>query len=544
METTTVQSRTLFRNGKILANASKVDGIPCLVDSMSIENDVILGIGEYSKVIAHTGRESASVIDLAGRTVIPGFIDGHMHLFLLGQSLSKLNLEECASFGDIKEAIRSHAVKNPQLTRILCRGWMPYMTPTGVTAEMLDDIDPRPIFIDARDLHSTWCNTVALRELNIQDMPDPAGGHIHRKTDGSNLPSGLLSEAAVFSIVWPHQSKVASMKDRKEAILATICSYHQEGYTGLVEMAMDMPVWEALQELRKENHDFPMRIAAYWYIKPSDDLKARLEQVGHATRLMQESQDEDLRIVGIKIMVDGVIDTCTAFVTEPYSSNNKHPSPAWTISDLEPVVRAADCVGLQVALHAIGDGAVKIAVDVLESMTPGRRHRIEHLEVTSPRDAQRLGLLGITASIQPGHADPVLLKAWPELLGKERCKRAFAYREFAEGGALIAIGSDSPTAPWEVMKNLYAACTRKSIREPSSMDAMNEGFKLGVHEAVISATYGAACSTFAENRIGSLEIGKKADFTVLDMEWCPESLKFVKVLETWFGGKKVWSRNL
>lgn len=538
-------SRLLFHNGKILTNVMTAGSnqTPQFVDSMLIEDDLIVDIGQRNSVAASAEQREVEKIDLAGLTVLPGFIDGHMHLFLLGQSLQKLNLEGCSSLEDIRAAIRSYAVSNPQLPRILCRGWMPYMTPAGATAEMLDDIDPRPVFIDARDLHSTWCNSAALQELNVGNMPDPAGGRIHRRSDGSNLAAGVLSEGAVFSIVWPHQSSVASIKERKEAILAALSSYHEQGYTGLVEMAMDMPVWQALQELRAEIVDLPMRVAAYWYIKPTNSAESRLEQVECAIKLMQENEDEDLRIVGIKIMVDGVVDTCTAFVTEPYLVTGLLARPTWSQDALEPVVKAADLAGLQVALHAIGDAAVKTAIDVLEQATPGRRHRIEHLELTSPGDAQRLGRLNITASIQPAHADPVLLKAWPELLGEERCKRAFAYREFIDNGALMALGSDSPTAPWEVMKNLYVACTRRSIREPESEEAVNENFRLGLHEAVMGATYGAASSVFDEARTGSLEVGKKADFVIMDIEWKPSRLRQATVQETWFGGRRVWRRN-
>jgi predicted amidohydrolase YtcJ len=185
---------------------------------------------------------------------------------------------------------------------------------------------------------------------------------------------------------------------------------------------------------------------------------------------------------------------------------------------------------------------VSNAVNVLEKHgKPGQRHRIEHLELTAPEDAKRLGQLGITASIQPVHSDPAILRAWPKLLGPERVKRAFAYSEFSDHGAHLAIGSDSPTAPYAPLPNLYVATTRKSARQPDAGDApVNENFRLELAQAVSAATSGAARSCFAEKRVGSLEVGKLADFTVVETEWAGEELLKARVKETWFGGSKVY----
>ena len=180
----------------------------------------------------------------------------------------------------------------------------------------------------------------------------------------------------------------------------------------------------------------------------------------------------------------------------------------------------------------------------LESVgTPGRRHRIEHLEVTSPGDAQRLSDLGITASVQAVHADPTILRAWPNLLGQERCDRAFAYREFLDHGAPLALGTDAPTAPHMPLANLYIATTRKSAKKPSLADTVNEHFVLPLASAVSAATAGSAYSSFAETQTGSLEAGKKADFAVLDIKWKPEELLEAVVVETWLDGKRVFERT-
>ncbi|GKU12903.1 unnamed protein product [Fusarium langsethiae] len=164
---------------------------------MLIQDDKIVEVGSRHDVSQNLSSD-VQIRDLDQRVVLPGFIDGHMHLLLLGQSLRKLDLSQCTSFDDIQACIRKYAAENPEMPTILCKGWRHYMTPDGVTAAMLDDLDPRPIFIDAGSLHSCRCNTAALKELEVDDIPDPAGGKIYRDADGK--PSGLLSEGAMMSI--------------------------------------------------------------------------------------------------------------------------------------------------------------------------------------------------------------------------------------------------------------------------------------------------------------------------------------------------------
>ncbi|KAM0311700.1 hypothetical protein ACHAPQ_012348 [Fusarium lateritium] len=308
-------------------------------------------------------------------------------------------------------------------------------------------------------------------------------------------------------------------------------------------MAMDEEAWDALVTLSKTSPNLSLRIAAYWLIKPTDDLKKNSKQVQRAIELSKQynaKTSPDLRLVGIKVITDGIIDACTAYLSEPYATAG-NPLPIWEAEYLDPVVKEADAGGLQIALHAIGDGAVKMAIDAIEKhATPGRRHRIEHLELVSPEDAKRLGRLGLTASVQPIHADPTALTTWPELLGEERYQRAFAYREFADAGALMAIGTDSPTSPWSPMHNFHVAINRQSSKDPTNTAVIHEHFRLGMCETFVAGTEGAARSVFAEDRVGSLSAGKLADFIVVDMQWNPKTLLQAEIKETWFGGARAF----
>jgi predicted amidohydrolase YtcJ len=372
-------------------------------------------------------------------------------------------------------------------------------------------------------------------------VPNPEGGEIYR--DGNGKASGLLSEAAAVTLVWPHIAKVAPMEEKLSAIRRAIQAYTASGYTGLVEMAMDENAWEALQEYRKQE-TCPMRFAVHWLINPRKTEAEILAQVDRAielNRLFNAETSPRCRVVGVKVIGDGIVDGCTAGLTEPYTSNGISCEPIWSLEELSIVVKKADAAGLQCALHAIGDKTIKVAIDALErNATPGRRHRIEHLELASPEDAARLGRLGITASIQPVHADPAILRAWPSLLGSARCERAFAYTEFAEGGAVLALGSDAPSAPHPPLRNMYTATTRRSAREPELRDRVNPHFALELAAAIAGGAYGSAYSCFADRWAGKLDAGCSADFAVVEMEWDADKLLQAKVIETWFEGRKVF----
>ncbi|KAK2599176.1 hypothetical protein QQS21_005366 [Conoideocrella luteorostrata] len=539
---------TVLLNGQIYHASTDQNLPPSFSSCMVIKDGHIAHIGSEQDEHVLTAKQSGATIkDLSGQTVLPGFIDGHLHLLLVGQALTKVGLDHCKTLDDIKSEIKRYAVAHPEVSRIFCKGWTHSMTPEGVDATMLDDIDPRPIFVDTKDLHSTWCNSLGLKEICGvmelgHDSPDPPGGMIQRDSDGK--PNGVFNEGAVFQVIWPFVARVASMEEKKEAIQSAFKAFNAVGYTGMIDMAMDDTIWEPLVELRNETNGLQgMRVAAYWLMKPDDSLENIIAQVDRAAELAKAYNSKttpDCRLVGVKVICDGIIDACTASLTEPYS-NGENPDSLWPEHLLHPLVARAHAAGLQVALHAIGDRTIQMAIDVLEKNTDkSRRPRIEHLELASARDAERLGKLGITASIQPVHSDPAILRAWPRLIGEGRCKRAFAYREFADGGAPLALGSDAPTAPHQPLPNLYVATTRRSYREPELDTVVNPEFALTVCQAIVGATHGSAYSSFADQWTGSLKVGLKADFVVCDVVLTPEEIMKGVVRETWFEGKKVY----
>jgi hypothetical protein len=598
--------RHIFRNGRILVTDEANAKLSRFVDGCLVVAD---GVVQYAGPETPALRESYSgcvVRDLGGKKVLPGFIDGHMHLLYLGLALQKLNLEDCSDLDDVLRTVRAYAADNPHLPRILCRGWLPPMTDGRADAAALDAAlpgDDRPVYIDAKDLHSAWCNGAALRELGVDALPRdyPQGGVIRR--DAAGRATGLLGEAAVFELVWPFFARLHTLEERAAAMRVAVDAYAAAGYTGVCDMAMDEAAWAALQLLRARG-ELPLRVVAYWLVRPSASAAENLAQVDRAVelnRLYNATTSPMCRVAGVKLICDGTVDWCTATLAEPYASGGGTAAPIWTYDQLAPVVARADAAGLQCALHAIGDAAVRTAIDALErhggaSSAAGgveeapaagapldprrpRRHRIEHLELTSPRDAARLADLRITASVQPVHADPRALVEWPRLLGARRCGRAFAYADFFARGAVLALGTDAPTAALDPLPNLYLATTRRSppvprrMRGPKgavglccgggggggeaeregSLPPVNEHFALSVAAALNAATRGSAYACYLDGVAGSLERGLSADFVVLDDgedadgddegEGAPRRLLEASVREVWFCGRRRFVRD-
>ncbi|KIY04194.1 uncharacterized protein Z520_00887 [Fonsecaea multimorphosa CBS 102226] len=552
---------TIVRNARLFTSTDDCeDLVPgCLV----FQDGVIEYVGpeEGSSTLAEAmdpGNGIAEVIDAGDRVVAPGFIDGHVHLLHFGLSLGKVDVQVCKTLAQIRDKIRVFARSHPAdaTPRILCKGWIQASTGREALASMLDDLDPdgRPIYVEALDLHSVWCSSAALAELGVNSptVKDPPGGTIHR--DAQGRPSGLLDEGCLLLLVWPFLAKTLTGDHKQAALHQAVSAYAQAGYTGVIDMAMEEDLWTALETYRNRanspqnnNGGLPLHVAAHWLIPYSDsdeEIQSALDRAISMHRKFHPSTSPSFCVVGIKLIADGVVDSCTAALSRPYNTKPNDPvEPIWPADKMARVIRQADAAGLQIAVHAIGDRAITQTIDAfaaLEQPISSRRHRIEHLELASERDAKRLGELGITASVQPVHSDPALFKAWPSLIGTHRCGRAFAYREFLENGAPVAFGTDAPTAAHLPLPNLYTATTRRSAIEPESAERTNPQFAVSLAAAVKAATAGGAYSRHAETWMGSLKKGMSADFILLDTDWDPAGLLAARVRQTWFQGREVF----
>jgi predicted amidohydrolase YtcJ len=518
-------------------------------EAMVVDGTTISFVGSLRDAQAIAGPDAVTLAAGEG-VVLPGFVDGHAHLLHAGAALTRAALRQATTLDEIAAELRRWVAANPDAARVLGVGWVFSAVPNSTpTREMLDAIVPdQPVYLDASDLHSVWVNSAALAELGIDDTtPDPIGGRIAR--DDAGRATGLLLENAGYHIAWPVMNQTTDADDDR-FLQAIIAAYLAAGTTAAVDMAFHDGSLAAIERAAGRGQ-LPFTVVAHWLINRTGNPDTELAQVARAAELAAAHRGGPVRIAGIKLITDGTIDGCTAGMLEAFT-NAEPGEMIWPREALEPVVLAADEAGLQIAMHAIGDLAVRTALDVLEVAAQRRaergddgerRHRIEHLEYVDAADIPRLAPLGVTASMQPVHVDPAYLDNWVELLGDERAQRGFAWPEYRACGTTLAFGTDTPTAAHQPLPNMYIAATRCSPNDPSK-PPLRPDFALPLDESVVHATADAAWASFEEHRRGRLAPGLAADFVVLDSNPFEEgagSLLSTRVVRTIVAGSTVYT---
>ncbi len=417
---------------------------------------------------------------------------------------------------------------------------------------MLDAVvQDKPVYAFAYDFHSVWVNSAALAELGIDDhTKDPHGGTIKRDADGH--ATGYIDENAFYDMVLPPYLDAQVGKEEHEASIAAVQqAYRETGVTTACDMGFNETDLEGFKRADKDG-TLTSRLIAYWRVNNAGSTEENIAQVQRAAALAVEHESPFLRVVGIKVIIDGTIDGCTATLGMPYADGS-NAEPIWSLEELAPVVAAADAAGLKVAMHAIGDESVRIAIGAVEHAVAEngppreRRHRIEHLELVDRADVDRLAALGITASMQPVHADPAISENWAAKLGDDRVERGFPWPWITEAGARLAFGTDSPHVPARAVAQHV-----RSHHPASALDASAgtnvPGFALPLAESIEHATRDSAWTCGgAEHQIGRLAAGLYADFVVLDTDVLasrsPASLLEAKVLQTVVGGRTVYEMD-
>lgn len=534
--------RSLIQGGRVFTANPEAPWAEALV----IEGERIAYVGSLEGAIEAAGPEAAR-IDAAGGLVTPGFVDGHVHLAMTGAAMRKAQLRGAGSLEEIRRRVGAWAEANPDAPRVLGTAWVHGDVPGGrPTKEMLDDIVPdRPLYLDAFDFHSTWVNSAALEELGITaETPDPVGGEIVRDPQTGEA-TGWLQETATTDMVWPLLNQVSD-EEMEARILAALEAFARAGITSIVEMALEEPALEAVARLQAAGR-LTTRVVGHIILWRKDALEVELAQVARAAALAERYQGDNLRVSGIKIIGDGTIDGCTAALSQPYTDGG-NCDPIWPADRLTAMVVAADKAGLQAAIHAIGDATIENAIDAIETAarvngTSGRRHRIEHLEYARADQIERIGRLGITASMQPVHVDPAYLANWLEKLGPERGANGFAWPLYLKAGAPLAFGTDTPTAPYEALPNMYIASTRKSPSD-DEVPAHRPDWALPMESAIGHGTRASAWAAHLEDVTGALKPGLAADVVVLDRDFFaqgPASLLKTDVRLTMMNGAVVYS---
>jgi hypothetical protein len=538
---------TVYRNAKVFTADPERPWSP----AFAVRDGRVLVVGCDEEVLATAARDSPPVIerDLGGRLVLPGVVDAHFHLISTGESLQRVDLLGARSLDEIQAAVRAHADADPHADWVLGKSWLFDSVPGEPTVAMLDTVVPhRPVLLDANDYHSTWVNTVALEELGITDStPDPAGGRIAR--DASGRATGFLEETAAELFAWAHLDRIRTDQQRGAHLRSAVEALTASGITAVIDMGLGSSDVETFDKAERGGW-LDLRVVGHWLMSREGGTAQHLAEVSRAAQLAMLHTSDRFRVTGIKFIVDGVIDGCTAHVREPYT-NGAMPDPIWDYEALAPVVAAADAAGLQVAMHAIGDAAVAAALDAVENAyrvngtgPHNRRHRIEHIEYCDPATIPRFAQLGVTASMQPVHADPAIAENWRAMIGPERAAGGFPAAALVASGARLVLGTDAPTAPFAPLPNLYIATTRRSALDPS-LPAHEPKNALPLTDAITYATAHAAWSCYAEGQMGALVPGAHADFIVVDpdvIDADPEALLTAAVVETAVGGRTVHVR--
>ena len=510
----------------------------------AIEHFRALLIGDDGKVIRPIPPNEISDLDVQeridehGRTLLPGFIDAHGHVMELGTDALHLDLVGTRSLPELQQRLRDYAAEHPDARWILGAGWNQELWPTRqfpTTADLDAIVPDRPVVLERVDGHALVANSAAMRAAGVTaQTPAPAGGEIINGVFVDNAKA-LINRA----IPAPSQAEMDQAFAKAQDILLGF------GVTGVGSMSTSLEDWNTFRR-SGDAGQLNVRLMVYLlgdptHLAPGEDP---LKVIPHPTDWMYGDR---LRAVGAKFFDDGALGSRGAWLKQPYSdapgaTGNQLHSDA----DLRQLEDRAASAGFQVATHAIGDAANAQVIRTYEWLDSkyglNRRFRIEHAQVIDCADLPRIARGHMIASMQPTHQTSDRLMA-EKRLGLSRLKCAYAWQSMLKTGAKLAFGTDFPVESPNPFPGLAAAISRQDIQgQPPGGWFPDQRLSFG--QALRAYTRGAAYAGFAEDRIGSLDPGKWADFVIVDRDISTASvpeLYRTQVLETWVGGKKVWS---
>jgi predicted amidohydrolase YtcJ len=504
-------------------------------EAVYLEGGRIAGIGSNAEMRA-LATDGAEVIDAGGNTLIPGFSENHLHLFSGSAELDHLQLKGVHGFEALRDAARRYASERPEEIVLYAQG-ADYTILGGdkrVTRHHLDQILPdRPFAIVAHDHHTVWANTRAL-ELSglLHGKQLGPGNEVVMGEDG--LATGELREMEAFTPVFrasgfdryrlglssggePDPYPEGAEWEKDIAVMRRGLAYcARHGFTSLQCMDGNLYQLQLLAEIEKRDGFLPCRVKVPFHLKNFMPL-SMLEKASK----MAETYNSDFLSSGlVKMFFDGVLDSWTAIMVEPYA-NRPDSRGGESLFSPEAIKAAAieiDRRGLQIAVHAIGDGAVRAVLDAYQAAakangTRDSRHRVEHIEVVHPDDIHRFKELGVIASMQPPHPPGAMglpLEPTVSMIGRDRWPYAYAWRTLKDAGAHIPFASDWPVSPIDPLHGIQAAVTRKKWAE-SDPDQ-----RFALMEAIAAYTAEGAYAEFNEGCKGVIRNGYFADVTLLD----------------------------
>jgi predicted amidohydrolase YtcJ len=550
------QTDLVLKNGFVYT----VDQAHTTASALAIKGDSITYIGDDTGILPLTGGDTL-VIDLQGKLVLPGFFDSHTHASCGADEIYSVILNNLGSLKEYRQAIRAFLVAHPGTGLLRGVGWHPpFFPPEGPSRQLLDEWVPGiPTVLYAQDYHSVWVNTKALELASVtRDSQDPAGGIIQRDPLGN--PSGTLHESAlslVERIIPPYtvDQLVEGLKYfQQTAHSYGITSVHIP-HLGDVEREL-----EALYRMIDEEI-LDLRVVAGLLVQPEDDL-AVVEKLVEQRRLVKEHMQAKsdtgnpacFEIKIAKLFIDGVIESATAYLEQPYAHKpDWRGESLWDVERYNSICAALDREDFQIHVHAIGDAAVRTALDGIayarqanRGLPSGKpRHGITHLQLVNPQDLQRFADLDVIAFPQPYWfvVDPFYEQA-VTYLGQARADRQYPMKSFFDRGVLVASASDYPvTIPARPLNAIENGVTRAQLGETDPASVLNPGERVTLSQMLASFTINGARAFGMEAITGSLEVGKKADLVVLDkniFELSPSEIHTANVLLTILNGRVVY----
>lgn len=478
--------------------------------------------------------------DGEGKTLIPGFFDAHGHVMGMGFGALTLDLSDTNTLSEALARIAQYAADNPNRKWIIGNGWNQEAWGLGrfpTAAELDGAVADRPVYLSRVDGHAAWVNGAAMQAAGVSATSKSPGGGTIVKIGGK--PSGIFVDAAtgLFDAVIPAPRPVErdlALGKAQEILLAN-------GVTSIADMGTTMQDW---QSFRRAGDAGQLKIRIISYAAGIDNMIA-IAGPSPSPWLY----DDHLKLAGVKLYIDGALGSRGALLKQPYADKPDESGLAMlTSAQLKNKMSRAAMDGFQTAVHAIGDKAndeILSAIEELQATYKGdRRWRVEHAQIIDPADISRFAASGTIASMQPAHQTSDRLMAEARL-GPGRLNGAYAWKSLLDSGAVLAFGTDVPVESSNPFAGLAAAMTRE--------DAAGQPFggwmpaeRLDRRQAWQAYTYGAAYAAFAEDRLGSLEPGKRADFLIIDQDILlatPAQIRQLQVLQTWIAGKPVFVRD-
>ena len=508
-----------------------VDAVRSRAQAVAVREGVIVGVGTDAEVRELAGPRTQEIA-LEGRLLLPGFQDAHIHASAGGLERVRCDLSGVHSLEAYLDLIQRYAEQHPDELWILGGGWAMDVFPRGVpTRATLDAVvGDRPVFLSNRDLHGAWVNTKALELAGVTaQTPDPTDGRIERDEHGE--PWGMLQEGAVNLIgrVVPRPTR----DEQRLGILEAQRYLFSLGITGWQEAIVgDYTVipdsYDGFVSLSEAGELTARVVGALWFERGRGE-----EQIDGLIARRERSREGRFRATTVKIMQDGIAENFTAAMLVPYLDGNGHSTQNTGLSYFPPEVlnrsvTRLDAEGFQVHFHAIGDRAVREALDAIESARTSNgisdnRHHISHLQIVHPDDVPRFKALDVVANAQPLWAcnDPQMLELTVPFLEPERLGWMYPFGSLVRSGAKLAFGSDWPVSSADALAEVHVAVNRTMppgylYGEPDKNEKpLLPEERIDLPTAIASFTIGSAHVNHLDNITGSIEVGKRADLVVL-----------------------------